>query len=522
VAAGPATPPTLVVRIRSIDSVFGDIKHLAKLSGHEEEGKRFHAAIEKVLPKGLAGIDVKKPLGFYGKLEEDLLDSAAVLLLPITDESAFLGLLDSVHVSVKKEEDGAYAATHEQLPLPVYFRFANQYAYITVRDKAGIAANKLLEPGKVLPPNQAETVSVSLRVDQIPNAYKQVIISQAENRIAALDDDKPAGETDAQRAIRTGAAKEVTRHFAALLKEGGELGLRLGTDPDRKEFIAELSMAGQAGSKFEAGIAQLARSKSSFAGLLRSDAAVNILAHASVPPDMQKRLGTAIDELIRTALEKEQDATKRRHAEKLATALAPTLKEGVLDAALTMRGPSENKHYTLLVAIKVKDGQAIDQAIRDLLKEAPKADRAKITLDAETVGDTKIHRIAVPEDSDENFRQNFGNEPFYAAVRNDAIFVALGAGGLEALKGALTGEPQTAPQLLIEASISRLGPAISRSLKAESAKSALKALRASGPDDKARFTIEGGQSLKMRLRLSAEAVRTLSEIERLRKDSGEK
>ena len=56
-------------------------------------------------------------------------------LVPIASEETFLGLLDSLNVKASKEEGGIYAVTPENLPVPIYLRFANGYAYVTSPSK---------------------------------------------------------------------------------------------------------------------------------------------------------------------------------------------------------------------------------------------------------------------------------------------------------------------------------------------------------------------------------------------------
>src|SRR5262245_1352126 len=104
------TTPTLVVRVRSIDGLLGDVKHLADLAGREANAKAFDAQIKKMLPKGFAGIDTKRPLGFYGIVDPDgnLKDISGALLVPVADEKAFLGLLESLKLKAQKEDDGTY------------------------------------------------------------------------------------------------------------------------------------------------------------------------------------------------------------------------------------------------------------------------------------------------------------------------------------------------------------------------------------------------------------------------------
>src|SRR5439155_26713167 len=103
--------------------------------------------------KGLDAIDTKRPLGLYGSLDANLLESTAVLLVPIADPKAFLGLVEGFDLKPKKEDDDIYSMTVEKVPFPIYFRFANKYVYATVREKTALDKNKLLDPTKVLTAN---------------------------------------------------------------------------------------------------------------------------------------------------------------------------------------------------------------------------------------------------------------------------------------------------------------------------------------------------------------------------------
>src|SRR5262249_47662054 len=179
------TTPTLVVRVRSIDGLLGDFQYVANLAGREEEAKQLQGLFKsRVGPKGLDGIDTKRPLGLYGSLDANVMESTAVLLIPISDQNAFLGLLEGFNFKAKKEDDGVYSVMPENLPFPIYLRFANQYAYATAREKTALDKNKLLDPAKVLAEKPNETVFASFRIDQIPDVFKQLITSQVEVKLA--------------------------------------------------------------------------------------------------------------------------------------------------------------------------------------------------------------------------------------------------------------------------------------------------------------------------------------------------
>src|SRR5438105_3306578 len=116
-----ATPPTLVVRIHSLDRLLHDVKQVISLAGRKDEAQKLDSLLNQRLPKGFEGVDGKRPLGLYGRVDENLMDSTAVVLIPIADEKAFLGLLESHGIKATKDSEGVYSFTPENSPVSVYF-----------------------------------------------------------------------------------------------------------------------------------------------------------------------------------------------------------------------------------------------------------------------------------------------------------------------------------------------------------------------------------------------------------------
>ncbi len=509
--------PTLVVQIQSIDVLFADVKHLASLAGREEEAKQFDGLIKsKIGPKGLDGIDTTRPVGLFGTIDANLTDSSIVLLVPIADEKAVLGLLENLNFKATKEDDGVYSVVPEGLPFGIYFRFANKYAYVTVRDKTAIEKKNLLDPAKVFSVKGADTILVSANIDQIPDVIKQIGIGQAELRLADLEEQKPAGETQTQQAFRVKAVKEVSRQVTSVIKDGGEVTLRLGVDRKANGLFGELTFTAKAGSELAANITSFAENKSLFAGLLSPSSAVKFVAHGGLPESLREGLGAVVDEFIRDGLAKEQDRQKRAHAEKLAKAIAPSLKAGTIDAAANLKGPGAGSHYTLVAGIELKDGDTVERTLRELLKELPQAEQAKIKLDADSSAGVKIHRIDAMKDYSEDARRVFGDNPFYVAFRKDALFVAGGEGSLDALKGALAAKPGAAPMLVIDVSVARLA-ALAKDQKA--APIAQKVFSGADKDqDRIRLSLEGGNTLKARFHMNAAVIRFISLMDKESKE----
>lgn len=518
-AADTTTPPTLIIRVRSIEGLIGDFQYLANLAGREEEAKQLHGLIHsRVGPKGLEGIDTKRPLGLYGSLDANLMESTAAVLIPVSDQKAFLGLLEGFNLKAKKEDDGIYSLAVDNVPFPIYFRFANQYVYATVREKAALDKTKLLDPTKVLAANPNETLSASFRIDQIPEVFKQLITSQVEVKLADLEDQKQPGETEAQRKLRIQATKESAREFANLINDGAELALRLGVNQAAKELYAEFMLSAKANSDLAKSIAQAAATPSIFAGLHSSSSAAEVFVHGAVPENARQQLIKSIDEAFHSGLEKETDANKRAVVEKLYNAILPTLKAGELDVAAQLRGPTKDKHYAVIAALKLADGQKLEKVLRDLKDQVPPSEREKIKVDAENVGAVKIHRLDIQEQFDEQAKKLFGSNPIYLAIRSDAVFVAGGEGGLSVLKEALAVKPGIVAPFKIDVSIARLAPLIGAKQKGDVNAIVQKAFGGtSGNNDRIQLIAEGGKAAKLRFSLKADVIKFFSLMDKANK-----
>jgi len=498
--------PAIVVQVQSIDELMANFKYLATLAGQEEVAKQFEGLLKSMTgPKGLEGIDTKRPIGLYGSIGPNLTDSTVVLLVPVADNKAVLDLLQRLNVKVEEGKDGVFSASEENIPFPIYFRFANKHAYVTINDAANIAKDKLLDPAKVLTAKATNVLTASLNIDAIPANLKDLAIQEIEQGIANLKEQKDPGETDAQHKLKGQILDEVSKQVIALIKDGGEVSLSLNIDRAKHDLSLEFSLSGKPDSKLAVSIADLGKAKSLFGGLIGKDSALNGLINVALPENVNKLLGPVIDEGIKKALEEEKDKAKREQAAKVFKALEPSLKAGELDVAFDLRGPSDKNLYTLVAGLKLKEGEAVEKLVRDLVKDLPEADRAKIKFDAEKAGSVKIHRIDVQKDLDEQLKQLFGDNPIYVAFRSDAVFVGAGEKGLSALKEALVAQPKAAPPFRLEASVARLVPLFAKDQKAilKAAEEAFK----EKDSDKVRLVVEGGKALKLRLDAKAQIVK---------------
>jgi hypothetical protein len=505
--------PTIVVRLDSIDHLLADGKYLASLAGKDNQAQQVEGFAKTMLGGNLGGLDSKRPIYVYGSASSDGFNGTGAVLLPVGDEKALLATLERFNLPASKGADGIYTLKAPNLPDDLYFRFAHKYAYITYKDKSAVEKDKLIEPNKLLPGTKVGTATVLVRLDQIPDGAKQLALGNIELKLTDAKDKREPGETDLQHKFKVQIIEEVGQRLKDVINDGRELTVVFNVDRKTGEIVGEISLAGKPGSTLAANIADLGKARSLFAGALGGESALTILVHGALPPDLQKSLGPVVDEAIQKGLEKEQDAAKRALGEKVARAVAPTLKAGRLDLVLRFLGPNTHHHYTLVAAAEIKQGARVEQALRDVIGTLPESERSKFKLDAETADGVKIHRIDAQGNYDAKAKEIFGEHPFYVAVGEHRLVVAGGPNALGALKEVLAAKGGPAPPFVANASVARLALMATRdSGDPEKIKTAEEALKDVKGDDQVQVTVSGGEALTARVIYKAEAVKLLIKL----------
>ncbi len=274
--------PGFVLRVQSLDDLMHNFRYLAGLVGREEEAKQFEGMLKARAggPQGLEGIDAKRPMAVYGLFDKGGIEnSSAVALIPIADEKAFLALIENLGAKAEKGKDGLYTVTHENLPTPVYFRFAHKHAYATAQNKEAIDKDKLLLPAAVLPAGKEALFSATLRIDQIPEQVRDLAISQVEAFVETQKDQNKENEGKAEHAAKVENLELIKRAVTGILKDGREVALRFDVDEKNKELALELGLGGKEDSILARYIAQLAKHKSVVAGLIGKESVMNLVVN---------------------------------------------------------------------------------------------------------------------------------------------------------------------------------------------------------------------------------------------------
>jgi hypothetical protein len=416
-------------------------------------------------------------------------------MIPISDEKAFLDLLANVNFPAKKGANDVYTIEpNGPLPVPLDFRFANGYAYVTAINVDAISKANLIAPATAFPAGQTALASATVRLDRIPDVAKQIALQQIDDALAKEKEKRPPQETEKQRALREKTLDALAAGAAAVIREGKELDAQLNLDEASKQLTAALALTAKSGSKLAAGFDELGKSKSLFGAWMGGENAMSALVHVAVPKELREAFTAAVEEGVKQGLAKEKDEAKRAQAKQFLKSLEPTLRAGELDAALALRG-SEGKKYTMLVGVKLKDAAEVQKTVRELLKELPPGERAAIKLDAQTVGGMKVHEVHAQSKYDAKTREAFGDNPIYVAFRPDAVLVVLGENGLAAMKTAVAGEAAVTAPAQFQMALGRLVPSFA---KTDEQKAAFR--KVFGPDTpgQIRAAVEGGPALRLR------------------------
>src|SRR5262245_64095962 len=127
-AGGKTDPPALLVQVRSAERVLDHVKLILSLIERQDIAEKVEAMLKaKIGPEGVAGVDLKRPLGVaVSFIKGEDIQIAPLILVPISDEKAFLKLLETNKVKVTRGKNDIFTADvpSGDIPLEFYFRFA--------------------------------------------------------------------------------------------------------------------------------------------------------------------------------------------------------------------------------------------------------------------------------------------------------------------------------------------------------------------------------------------------------------
>ncbi|MFQ3592942.1 MAG: hypothetical protein SNJ82_07095 [Gemmataceae bacterium] len=465
VSLAPAAEPSVILRASSLDGLIGDLRHLFKQAGREDEGKEFEKAmLARTGPKGLEGVDTKKPLGLSAQLTAKVDQSPIFVMLPIADEVAFVKFVTSVGNEPKKQADGSYRVTIEGIPFinQVMFRFAHGYVYAMLKLTEGTklpAEADLPRPELALGKADA-SVSLLVNLAAIPTPLRKLAISMIGLQMSDWKSDASTGRGEEADPLRDALVEDATAWMKALLEEGERLAFHIHVAPKTEQLRLELTASAREGTELANQLAQLGKLRSPAVSVLAREAALTGAMRLVFPPFTNKTLLALIDKNVNDLLDLLQ-AHERETAEPLAKGALPTLKAGGLDLAAQMRGPDKNGRYSVIVAVGVQEGKKLELGLKQTYRKLTARSQRGFKLEADKLGEIAIHQ-AEQERLDATTRELIGAGPVYFALRDDVLILAGGADALKMLKDALATKPAPAVPLCLEMHLRALAPALAK------------------------------------------------------------
>jgi hypothetical protein len=523
--ASAQSGPAVEVRLRSVNDLLEKVEYLGGVVNQAEPAKQGVAFIKALADdaKGIEGIDPARPTGLYASVTKDVVDSPVVLMIPLADEEAFLGLLTGkLGLAPKKGDDGAYKLDVPNVPVPVYFRFANKYVYATVQSAAGIDAKKLLDPKEFFAAKDDAVLSAKVFVDRLPDDVKKTVLAQFELKINDAKERKHAGETDAQRKLRLWGLDQATAAVQTVLAQGKELAVRVFVEPKSDDLSLEVAFSAKDGSN----LAKVFRGLSGRTGIgsaLASETAPVAAGEVklALSDEARQSLGPVLDALVQEAIDKAKENDKA--GAKLALdSVLPTAKAGELEAAFAVAPWDAGGKLSAVAAVKVVEGAGIEKTIKTFAAFFPNTPQAtaRFEFDAKKVGGVALHKITIA--SSPELKEAFGTETLWLGTSDRLLLLSVEADAkaISAAAQALEGKGTKARPLGAEVSVAGVVKLTEKGLKPDQVADAVKeAFGSEGTvrKDTFKLTVDGGDALTVRATLKGTAVKLMVLIDEAKK-----
>ncbi|VTS04274.1 hypothetical protein [Tuwongella immobilis] len=422
VRAEDSTQPTVLVKINSLDQWINKAKYFAQLADQGDQVEQFEGLIQAFkTEKGIYGIDTSRPIGFAASISENPTESPILVMLPVADEESVLGLLKQFRLEAKKNDDGTYVLSIPNVPVGVYFTFAQKYLVVTALEAGNLSAKKLPDIAKLLALRPQDAISMSLFMDRIPDSMIDLVIGQLEARVP----EEPEGATEAQRKLNKKIQEYGLAGLKQLLSEGKELTGIVSVDEKTGLIGLEGSFSGRPGTKLAEAIAGAKSSVSKVAGkFVDMKASAKSMTSMALPSSLLPDLGKVVDEGLEQLLSSSTDPGLEIVAPVL-KALVPTIKAGVIDSGSALTIAPGSSQATAIFAVGVKGGKNIESKIKAAVAQLPEQLQSRFKLDSGKIGSLNLHTIST-EGADAEFAAMFGDGPVTLGVTDSMIVVGIG------------------------------------------------------------------------------------------------
>ncbi len=516
-SAQPNDGPAVELRLRSVNELLDRAEYVAGLAGQEAaigQARDFLKSLT-VAGKGIQGIDPKRPVGAYARLETDIKTSPFVFMVPVADEKTFLDALKT-HLDVTPEK-GADGTLKAAVPLvnQVHMRFANDYLYIAP-NASDLDLKKLVAPKVYFGKDDGSFASLVVHIERVPADLRKFAFGQFELGLNEERKKNEERETAAEKKLKGVMFDAVLGGSKGVLEDGKALSLKLFADAKTDEVSLELVFTPKSGTATAKNVTALGEKKSLPAGIVAAagPSAARFGASATVTDGTQKEYAAAVRALLEQAL-KDAPADGKDVFEALVAAVSPTLTAGNLDAAGALLSANDKGHHVAIGAVAVKEGKGIEKFVKKTIEQYGMFIENEVVFkfDVETVGDFTLHKVEL-KNAPEKFEKVFGTGNIWLATSEDHIAFSIEPEG-DVLRKALKAKAASAPALQLEIAAAQLLKMAQPDLKPDELKALLKDSFGDGPTagkDTIRVTVTGGPALTAKATVKGKALRMLAAL----------
>lgn len=436
--------PIIVVSISSYQKILDDIGFVGKLSDNPDIAKNLEGMITLFTQgQGLAGLDKTKPWGLAAST--DGLSFQILGFIPVTDLKKLLDALGGL-LGEPEKEDGVYKIQAPAMPIPIYIKEKDGYAYLS-QDSAGLQ-NLPKDPTKVLGGlDKKYDIAVRLNIQNIPEVFRQLAIDQIKLGVEGNLEQAP-GETDAAYEARSKTTQQQMDAMVTMINELDEVVLGWAIDqPGRRTFL-DLSMTAVEGSKTAKQMVTAPSGPSKFSGFQMKDAVASLHVNSKSAPEdtvqtvaMIRQLKSQVDQQLDDTLGSNESVktTVKEVVAEVMSVIEDTLKKGNLNGGAVVLGDGP---YTLAAGGLVSDGERLEGVIKklaDLAKTDPNFPADGLKMNAGTHKGVKFHTLTVDipdgDESAEAAKKLLGDKAIVTvAFGKETAFFAVGDKGMETIK----------------------------------------------------------------------------------------
>ena len=451
--AGEVSLPVVTAQALPTGSLLEMVREFVRvLAGAEATAKMDEALKTSLGEKGLAGLDLLRPIGGYATLEGTPDQWWGVIVVPITEEKAFLDLLQRAKYDVESVKDnaGLYSLdpTAGDLEIPVRLRIHDRHAYFGINAKdAALDISKLVPPAKLIHPAETAPFVARLDIAKLNPALKKQAMDLIDMGIAEAGAPPRFPEPfNASELLGVPVLKELKK-FASRINDDGELlTVRLLADAKTIDISQEFVLTTKSDSTLAADIAALKPIENRFAGLLPNTAVGGGIQRLPlITPELRTAAEKLTNQLIAMWRESSVDEVKPV-VDEIGKTILRTVKTRELDIAGGLLTPNKDGLHTAIAAVALDDPTGIETAFREALKNAPKLVQAAVKLDAAKIGEHSVHAVVLGPLLGADWETIFGkNATLHLVFGPKAVYGAMGVDALAELKRMIELKPGVAP-----------------------------------------------------------------------------